>query len=113
MTQNEGEAGQAKQIRNFILSEPEIRVIELNPATDDFFLLASDGLYDRFSSKECCKVITQKLRKMDIMEQCVQNVAQEVVTMAKSKRMMTDNITLILVALNRGVEAKSKDKEKN
>jgi hypothetical protein len=27
----------------------------------------------------------------------------EVVNMAKSKRMMTDNITLILVALNRGI----------
>jgi len=33
--------------------------------------------------------------------------------MAKSKRVMTDNITLILVALNRGIEAKQKpDKEK-
>jgi len=40
-------------------------------------------------------------------------VATEVVTMAKSKRMMTDNITLILVALNRGIEAKTKDKEKH
>ena len=65
---NEGESGGEKVVRNFILSEPEIRVIDLNPATDDFFLLASDGLFDRFSSKECCKVITQKLRKMDVME---------------------------------------------
>ena len=47
-----------KVIRNFILSEPEIRVVDINPNTDDFFLLASDGLFDRFSSKECCKVIT-------------------------------------------------------
>jgi serine/threonine protein phosphatase PrpC len=58
MTDNEKEAGSEKLIRNFILSEPEIRVIDINPATDDFFLLASDGLFDRFSSKECCKVIT-------------------------------------------------------
>lgn len=80
-------------------------MIDINPATDDFFLLASDGLFDRFSSKECCKVITQKLRKMNLMEQSVAQVAQEVVNRAKSKRMMTDNITLILVALNRGIEA--------
>lgn len=46
-------------------------MIDINPATDDFFLLASDGLFDRFSSKECCKVITQKLRKMNLMEQSV------------------------------------------
>ena len=38
------------------------------------------------------------------MEQCVQTVAEEIVDMAKSKRMMTDNITLILVALNRGIQ---------
>ena len=37
------------------------------------------------------------------MEQCVQTVAEEIVEMAKSKRMMTDNITLILVSLNRGI----------
>lgn len=86
------------------MSEPEIRVIDINPTTDDFFLLASDGLFDRFTSKECCKVITQKLKKSEVMEQDVRNVAQEVVNMAKSKRMMTDNITLILVALNRGIE---------
>ena len=38
------------------------------------------------------------------MEQCVHSVAQEMVNSAKSKRMMTDNITLIIVALNRGIE---------
>jgi len=42
---------------------------------------------------------------MEIMEQCVQTVAHDIVAMAKSKRMMTDNITLILVALNRGAES--------
>ena len=41
---------------------------------------------------------------MDVMEQCVQTVAHELVQMAKNKRMMTDNITLLLVSLNRGIE---------
>ena len=50
-----------KVIRNFIMSEPEIRVIDIDPTKDDFFLLASDGLFDRFTSKECVKTITQKL----------------------------------------------------
>lgn len=76
-------------------------------------MLATDGLFDRFTSKECCKVITQKLRKMDLMEQDVTSVAREMVNAAKSKRMMTDNITLILVALNRGIEQKVKDKDKD
>ena len=44
---------------------------------------------------------------MEVMEQCMKTVAQEVVNMAKSKRMMTDNITLVLVALNRGIETQN------
>ena len=39
-----------KVIRNFILNEPEIRVIDINPLKDEFLILASDGLFDRFSS---------------------------------------------------------------
>ena len=39
-----------KEIRDFVLCEPEIRVVTVNQTTDDFILLASDGLFDRFSS---------------------------------------------------------------
>jgi serine/threonine protein phosphatase PrpC len=39
------------------------------------------------------------------MEQESQKVVEELVEQAKSKRMMTDNITVILVTLNRGIEA--------
>ena len=41
---------QEKEIKNFVLIEPEIRVVTIDPVKDDFILLASDGLYDRFSS---------------------------------------------------------------
>jgi serine/threonine protein phosphatase PrpC len=34
-------------------------------------------------------------------------VVQEVVDLAKNRRMMTDNITVILVALNRGIETEA------
>ena len=57
-----------KVTRNFISSEPEIRMIEINPQTDDFLLLASDGLYDRFTSKEVVELVREKLSKMNIME---------------------------------------------
>jgi len=53
--QGDGQEAESEEkvIRNFIMSEPEIHVIDINPQTDDFFLLASDGLFDRFSSQEC------------------------------------------------------------
>lgn len=41
---------QVKEIKNFVLIEPEIRVLNIDPAKDDFLMLASDGLFDRFSS---------------------------------------------------------------
>ena len=44
------------------------------------------------------------MQKMEVMEQSCQQICQELVEMAKNKRMMTDNITVILVALNRGIE---------
>ena len=63
-----------KVVRSFVLSEREIRVVDLDPKRDDFFLLASDGLFDRFSSEECVKLVRSKLQKMDYMEQSCQQV---------------------------------------
>lgn len=68
-----------KVIRNFIMSEPEIHVIDINPQTDDFFLLASDGLFDRFSSQECVSIVSKKLQMLPYMEQESQKVVQELV----------------------------------
>ena len=100
-------------IRNFIMNDPEIRVVDINPLTDDFFFLASDGLFDRYTSKECVKLFRRKLAKMDVMEQDPRKVVHEVVEAAKSKRMMTDNITVILVALNRGIETQTNSKNQD
>jgi len=36
--------------KNYITSEPEVRQIDLDPFIDDFVVLASDGLYDKFTS---------------------------------------------------------------
>lgn len=53
----EEEKSQGKKLVNFILCDPEIRVMEIDPTTDDFFILASDGLFDKYSSKDCVKLI--------------------------------------------------------
>jgi serine/threonine protein phosphatase PrpC len=37
-------------IKSFVICEPEIRELTIDPLTDDFLLLASDGLFDKFSS---------------------------------------------------------------
>ena len=79
-------------------------MVTLDPVTDDFILLASDGLFDRFTSQECVNIVKEKLGAMTLMEQDPQKVAKELVSEAVYKRLMTDNITVILAALNRGID---------
>ena len=49
-----------KQLRNFVLVEPEIRITTLDRTRDDFIILASDGLFDRFSSAEAVNLARQR-----------------------------------------------------
>jgi serine/threonine protein phosphatase PrpC len=63
-----------------VLCEPEIRITQLNVENDDFLILASDGLYDRFSSEDVIEVATKHLLKMgNLTEQDPQFVAQRLV----------------------------------
>ena len=62
------EETQKREIKNFVLNEPEIRVTTINKITDDFIILASDGLYDRFSSQECVSIAREKFLERDVME---------------------------------------------
>jgi serine/threonine protein phosphatase PrpC len=63
------EKTQEKETKNFVLNEPEIRFVTINKQTDDFIILASDGLYDRFSSEECVELAREKFLTMDVLEQ--------------------------------------------
>lgn len=67
-------------------------------------LLASDGLFDRFSSQDCVNIVKEKLVEMPLMEQDPQKVARDLVNEAIYKRLITDNITVILATLNRGID---------
>lgn len=51
-----------------MLCEPEIRVTSFSRSTDDFILLASDGLFDRFSSIECTNIARAKFLERELME---------------------------------------------
>ncbi len=68
-----------KELRNFVLAEPEIRVTEIDKARDDFIILASDGLFDRFSSEEAVNLARQRFQLKEMMEQDPCEVAQHLV----------------------------------
>ncbi len=62
------EEDDVKQMQSFVLIEPEIRVCTIDHTKDDFILLASDGLFDRFTSQECVNIVKEKLAVMPLME---------------------------------------------
>lgn len=51
--------------KHFITSEPEIRRYDFNPFTDEFIILASDGLFDKFTSQEAVDFIREKMMDQD------------------------------------------------
>lgn len=95
-------------MRDFVLCEPEIRITTLNAETDDFIVLASDGLFDRFSSSECIEFSNKHfLKQGGLTEQDPQLVAHRLVKEATSQRVNSDNTTVMVVALNNGVEQRT------
>lgn len=50
-------------------------------------------------------IAREKLTSMPVMEQDPQKVARELVNEAIYKRLITDNITVILATLNRGIDS--------
>ncbi len=49
------------QKREYICSEPEVRMMELDPFIDEFIIVGSDGLFDKFTSQEVATFINAKL----------------------------------------------------
>lgn len=88
-----------------ISCEPEIREEYLHPLDDEFLLLASDGLFDVFSSQEAVDLIRRKLLQMPLFEQDPQRVIREVVNEAIYTRQSKDNVTAILVNLTCGLKS--------
>ena len=93
-----------EEIKSFVINEPEIRELALDPMTDDFILLASDGLYDKFSSQEAVDCIRSSLESMSLMEQDPQVAVNFLIKKALQKGMIQDNITAVIATFNRGIQ---------
>jgi serine/threonine protein phosphatase PrpC len=50
--------------RDYITSDPEVRMSEMDPFTDEFIVMGSDGLYDKFTSQEVVNFIKANLANM-------------------------------------------------
>ncbi len=92
------------QRKNYITSQPEIRLLEIDPFIDDFIVIGSDGLYDKFSSQEVVTFIRTKLGQMPFMDQDLSKVAREIANESIYSKHVRDNVTVIIIGLNRGVK---------
>ena len=77
-------------------------MIEIDPFIDDFIIMGSDGLYDKFTSQEVVLYVRQKLSQMHYMEYDLAKVARDLATEVIYGKRVKDNVTVIIVGLNRG-----------
>ena len=79
-----------------IIAEPEIEVTSIRKS-DQFLLLACDGLFDVFSYDEIVSFVRDNMEKHGDAQRCCQNLTFEAIR----KRNSRDNVSVILIILNK------------
>lgn len=94
-------SGSEAHRRQYITSDPEIRMIEIDPFTDDFILLGSDGVFDKFTSQEVVSFVRNRVAASDYSD--LPKIARELANECIYGKNVRDNITVIIIALNRAL----------
>lgn len=79
-----------------IIAEPDIKVTTLTER-DQFLLLACDGLFDVFSAEDIVSFVKENMEEHGDTQRCCQNLTFEAIR----KRNSRDNVSVILIVLNR------------
>ncbi|XP_065830354.1 uncharacterized protein [Oscarella lobularis] len=80
---------------DLVLSTPDVTVHDIGPS-DDFLVLASDGLWDAVSESRAVKMATKMLRKQHMTAQmAATRIAETAIARGSS-----DNTTVIVICLN-------------
>jgi serine/threonine protein phosphatase PrpC len=79
-----------------IIADPEIETLQIRN-TDQFLLLACDGLFDVFSYDEVVEFVRAQMESHGDAQLCCQNITFEAIR----KRNSRDNVSVILVILNK------------
>lgn len=96
---------QGRKVRkNMIISQPEIRKYDFDPTKDEFIVMGSDGLFDKFKSQEAVNFIRERMMEQDFMSQCVDRIAKSIAFESIYVKNVQDNTTVLVIALNRGIQ---------
>eukprot|EP00361_Fabrea_salina_P007049 CAMPEP_0202438066 /NCGR_PEP_ID=MMETSP1345-20130828/32269_1 /ASSEMBLY_ACC=CAM_ASM_000843 /TAXON_ID=342563 /ORGANISM="Fabrea Fabrea salina" /LENGTH=490 /DNA_ID=CAMNT_0049052123 /DNA_START=77 /DNA_END=1546 /DNA_ORIENTATION=- len=81
-----------------VTAEPQITQVEISE-TDDFLVVACDGLFEAYTNEEVVRKVKEKLRKMQDTEQDLARAIHEIVSEAVGGRQTSDNVTAFLISL--------------
>lgn len=77
-----------------VISVPDVLEMTVSQDTDEFVIVASDGLWDVVSSKEGCDFVKRDLMKGKSPEQAAARLAE-----IASKRRTSDNVAIVVIDL--------------
>jgi len=94
------ESGAEENIQNWdqplVIAEPDIEVTTITDE-DQFFLLACDGLFDVFTPEDVIAFVRGNMEEHGDAQRCCQNLTYEAIR----KRNSRDNVSVILIILNK------------
>lgn len=94
-----------------VSAEPEIQIVEMNPFTDTFFVLACDGVFELLKNQDVIDFVHENIKKKhnldtiveDLLNQCIS--PNLLVTQGKGG----DNVSVVVVKLPGGEEMSDSD----
>ena len=78
-----------------ITALPEIQIVDIEP-TDEFLVLACDGLFDVFESIEIVEFVKEEMLEHGDVQKCAASLTHEAIR----KRNSRDNVSVIIIILN-------------
>jgi serine/threonine protein phosphatase PrpC len=91
-----GAENQTNWDQPLIIAEPDVEVTTISE-NDQFLLLACDGLFDVFSAEDVVTFVKTNMEEHGDTQRCCQNLTYEAIR----KRNSRDNVSVILIILNR------------
>jgi len=85
------------EYKPYVTAQPDITTIKRN-GTEDFIIVACDGLWDTVTPEEATRLVFQHLKEHQTNGGDLENLSAKLATIAKEKG-STDNITIIVVLL--------------
>eukprot|EP01006_Ploeotia_vitrea_P020904 TRINITY_DN53229_c0_g1_i1.p1 TRINITY_DN53229_c0_g1~~TRINITY_DN53229_c0_g1_i1.p1 ORF type:complete len:651 (+),score=-15.72 TRINITY_DN53229_c0_g1_i1:141-1955(+) len=95
LIKNDGHEEDKNWDQPLVIAEPEIQTVTVTES-DQFVLLACDGLYDVFTNDEIISFVLAQLKEHGDTQRCCQNLTIEAIR----KRNSRDNVSVVLVILN-------------